>query len=421
MLCVQNSTSQLTAQLAVRGAKISTKQVSQSSITQYDVPIDAWNAFGSLSLCDALFIASKFLPVSLLTPISSDLHATEGQAGQAFSISGLFGVSTSLFATNLFGRLNRRHIMLAMTVCMLMSIILVAGRRSFEVSMATRAVLGVTIGGFWSLATATVMHLVPEKHVSKALGIVFTGDAVAIAFTAPLGSYLGAYIGWRGVFLAMVPLILINLAWQYAVLPSLPQSREQERPSPLSLLRHRYVAIAMLAATLSFCGAFTVFTYFRPLLERQVHAGVTQLSLLLLMLGLSGFVGTSLGRRFARKNLTSSLRLAPLLLAVMTALIYASAGSVWLVGVTFFIWGALNAAIPILWSNWMTTGTKRFPESAGGLFVGSVQLAFMLGAAFGGQLLDRVSLLATFSGGVVLLLLSMVIVGRGERIMPAAK
>ena len=41
------------------------------------------------------------MPVSLLTPIAGDLHLTEGQAGQAISISGLFAVITSLFIAGL--------------------------------------------------------------------------------------------------------------------------------------------------------------------------------------------------------------------------------------------------------------------------------------------------------------------------------
>ena len=71
--------------------------------------------------------------------------------------------------------------------------------------MVARALLGVVIGGFWALATATVMRLVPEQSVPKALGVVYMGNAVATAFAAPIGSYLGGVIGWRGVFWAMVP------------------------------------------------------------------------------------------------------------------------------------------------------------------------------------------------------------------------
>jgi len=47
--------------------------------------------------CVALLIASEFMPVSLLTPIAADLKATEGMAGQAISISGLFLFKTPIF------------------------------------------------------------------------------------------------------------------------------------------------------------------------------------------------------------------------------------------------------------------------------------------------------------------------------------
>ena len=66
-----------------------------------------WSAVGSMTLCVAMLIASEFLPVSLLTPIAADLRATEGVAGQAISISGLFAVVTSLFIATIAGRFDR--------------------------------------------------------------------------------------------------------------------------------------------------------------------------------------------------------------------------------------------------------------------------------------------------------------------------
>ena len=101
------------------------------------------------------------MPVSLLTPIAHDLRATEGMAGQAISISGLFAVGMSLLIATIAGRFDRRHVLIALTAIMLMSLVLIAVAPNFLVLMAARALLGLVIGGFWSLATATVMRLVP--------------------------------------------------------------------------------------------------------------------------------------------------------------------------------------------------------------------------------------------------------------------
>jgi MFS family permease len=249
-----------------------------------------WSAVGSMTLCVAMLIGSEFMPVSLLTPIAADLRATEGMAGQAISVSGLFAVVTSLFIATIAGHLDRRHVLIGLTVLMLVSLILIAEAQNFAMLMLARALLGMTIGGFWSLATATIMRLVPEGSVPKALGVMYTGNAVATAFAAPIGSYLGGIIGWRGVFWALVPIVLVNLIWQWMSLPAMPPRTANPVGKLFGLLKRRNVAFAMLAVMLTFAGAFATFTYLRPFLETYTRVNVPQLSLLLLGLGLAGFI-----------------------------------------------------------------------------------------------------------------------------------
>jgi uncharacterized protein len=64
----------------------------------------AWGAVLSMVLCVAMLIAAEFMPVSLLTPIAEGLRATEGQIGQAISISGLFAVASMVSAREIHRR-----------------------------------------------------------------------------------------------------------------------------------------------------------------------------------------------------------------------------------------------------------------------------------------------------------------------------
>lgn len=356
-----------------------------------------------MTLCVALLIASEFMPVSLLTPLAADLHATEGQAGQAISISGLFAVVTSLLIANLAGRFNRRAILMALTVVMLVSLVLIATAPNFAILMAARALLGITIGGFWSLATATIMRLVPEPLVPKALGVLYTGNAVATAFAAPLGSYLGNVIGWRGVFWALTPIVLANVIWQWISLPSLPPAAPIPVARVLGLLRRRHVAFAMVAVMLTFGGAFGIFTYFRPFLENYTHASVPQLSLLLLALGVAGFFGTFAASALVSRHLSRLMIGLPMLLALVSIGLFTLGHSLPGVAAMMFLWGAINSAIPVAWATWISKAVRDEPDAGGGLMVAAIQLAIMLGAALGGLLLDRVSMAATFAGGVTLL------------------
>ena len=74
-----------------------------------------WGGVLAMTLCVFALIASEFMPVSLLTPMAEGLRATEGQTGQAISISGLFAVAASLLITTAAGKLNRKWVMVAMT------------------------------------------------------------------------------------------------------------------------------------------------------------------------------------------------------------------------------------------------------------------------------------------------------------------
>ena len=377
-----------------------------------------WSAVGSMALCVALLIASEFMPVSLLTPIAHDLHATDGMAGQAISISGLFAVVTSLLIATFAARFDRRHVLMGLTAVMLLSLVVIALAPNFVILMIARALLGIVIGGFWSLATATVMRLVPAESIPKALGIVYTGNAVATALAAPIGSYLGGIIGWRGVFWAMTPFVVANLIWQWVSLPSLAPQKANPMGKLIGLVRRRNVAFAMLGVMLTFAGAFSTFTYLRPFLETYTGVNVTQLSLLLLGLGVAGFVGTYFASTMAARHLYSLLTGLPLALGAVTLGLLAIRYHITGVAFAMFAWGALNSAIPVCWSTWLSKGIKDEPESGGGLLVGAIQLSIMLGGAFGGLLLDHISVAATFIGGTALLVLATFTIGRGNCIRP---
>lgn len=136
-----------------------------------------WGAVGAMSLCVALLIAAEFMPVSLLTPIARDLGASDGQAGLAISISGLFAVIASLLVTRVCAHHERRHVLMGLALMMLLSLILIALSPNFALLMLARALLGVVVGGFWALATATIMRLVAPDSVPRALGLMYTGNA----------------------------------------------------------------------------------------------------------------------------------------------------------------------------------------------------------------------------------------------------
>jgi predicted MFS family arabinose efflux permease len=156
----------------------------------------------------------------------------------------------------------------------------------------------------------------------------------------------------------------------------------------------------------------------RPFLETRTGVTTPQLSLLLLGLGMAGFVGTSGATMFVGRHLYLLLGGLPVALAAVTLCLLAGQSSIWAVAIAMIAWGAINSAIPVAWSTWLSKGISDEPESGGGLMVAAIQLSIMVGAAFGGYLLDLVSVSATFVGGALLLLASACVVGSGRRLRP---
>lgn len=380
-------------------------------------PAAAWGAVLSMALCVAMLIASEFMPVSLLTPMAEGLHATEGQTGQAISISGLFAVMASMVITTAAGTLNRKWVLVAMTAFMLMSLVLVAAAPNFMVLMIGRALLGICIGGFWALATAVIMRLVPERDVPRALALMYGGQAIAAAFAAPIGSYLGGMVGWRAVFWALTPIVAINLVWHIVALPSLPTRQRQDFRTMFGLLKRPYFLRGLIASMLSWGSAFTMFTYLRPFLEKVTGVDVTMLSALLLVLGCAGFVGTWASGRFLRGSVAPLLRLPALLMGGCTLGLLLFGGSVVAAGLFLAFWGAMNTAMSVIWMTWMSQNADDAPEAAGSLMVAAIQTSILLGAMVGGLLLDSLSIFATFIGSAVLAGIGIALIGNGRRLL----
>lgn len=127
-----------------------------------------------MTLCVFALIASEFMPVSLLTSIA--------HAGQGIAISGALAVLTSLTIPTVAGKMNRKYLLLDMTILAALSGLVFALASSYLVYMAGRAMIGIAIGGFWSMSAAVAIRLVPRHQVARALAIFLRRQALRIHF-----------------------------------------------------------------------------------------------------------------------------------------------------------------------------------------------------------------------------------------------
>ncbi|WEX08289.1 MFS transporter [Chelativorans sp. AA-79] len=364
----------------------------------------AWGAVISMSLGVFGLVGAEFLPASLLTPMAADLGVSEGMAGQAVTATAAVALVTSLLVTAATRRIDRRHVLLGFSILLILSNLLVSIAPNLPLLLAGRILLGIALGGFWTMSAATIMRLVPERHVPKALSIMFSGVSAATIFAAPMGSYLGDLAGWRFVFLAAAGLGVLALAVQFATLPSLPPRGQSRLGTMLEVLSRRAVAIAMAAILLVFTGHFAFFTYIRPFLETVTGVGVTGISAILLGFGIANLLGNYLGAFLLERSMRLTLAIMPLAMGTLALTLASLGGNVAADAAMVALWGLAFGAVPVAWSTWITRAVPDEAESAGGLFVAAINFAIATGAAAGGLIFDVNGVQSVFlvSGAVLI-------------------
>jgi predicted MFS family arabinose efflux permease len=378
-----------------------------------------WGGVFAMTLCVFALIASEFMPVSLLTPLATDLKVTEGMAGQGIAISGAFAVLTSLSISAIATRIDRKTLLLSLTALMCLSGAIVALAPNYLTYMAGRALIGVVVGGFWSMSAATAMQLVPPSKVPRALAIFNSGNALATVVAGPLGSFLSSVIGWRGAFFCLVPVAAIAFVWQWFSLPAMKvQPRSRGAGNVFRLFKNRRVVLGMLAVGIFFMGQFALFTYLRPFLETVTQVDVSTLPLVLLTLGVAGFVGTTVVGRFLKLGFYGTLTIIPVLMAAIAVTLVAVGGSVSATTVLLGVWGLVATAAPVGWWLWIARTLPQDAEAGGGLMVAVVQLSIALGSTVGGLLFDGSGYRSTFVFSAGLLLIGaflVVLTARADR------
>ena len=379
----------------------------------------AWMAVFSLAMGVFGLLTAEYLPASLLTLMATDLGVSEALAGQAVTVTAVVALFAGLLVPGLTRGIDRRWVLLGFSTLMVASNLLVAVSSSFAVLLVMRILLGIALGGFWSMAAAVAMRLVPSALLPRALSIIFSGIAIGTVVAVPLGSYLGGLYGWRSAFFAAAAVGMVTLAFQAFTLPRLAPRRPARLRTVLEVLQRPGIAMGMFGCVLVHSGHFAMFTYVRPFLEGTTGIGAQGLSLMLLGFGVANFVGTLLAGRLLEHHPLATLVLMPALVGVAALALVLLPASVLGQAVLLAVWGMAFGGVPVAWSNWVASAVPDQAESAGGMVVASVQSAIATGAAAGGAMFSLGGSAGVFVAAAVLMLLAALLIALRVRVPSA--
>jgi predicted MFS family arabinose efflux permease len=365
-------------------------------------------------------VTAEFLPASLLTPMAADLGVSDGAAGQAVTATALVGAVAAPTLPLLTRRFDRRTVLLVLTALLVASNVLAATADSLALLLVARVMLGVALGGFWAMAAALAMRLVPERLFARAMAVILTGVSVATVCAAPIGAWMGDLWGWRSAFVAAGVVSLLTLAAQLLTLPALPPRDNPDLRVLGRLLTRPAVRVALLAVLLVISGHFAGFTYIRPLMEQVTQLSVGAITAVLLGYGVGGFFGNFAGGFLAERSERLAIVSGGTLIALLAATLLLAGPSPVAIAVAVALWGFAFGAFPVGFQTWIVRAAPDHTEGASGLLVAAFQIAIASGAIGGGLLVDHIGALGGPAFAVVAVALgTLVTLRHGPRPQPA--
>jgi predicted MFS family arabinose efflux permease len=384
-------------------------------------PLRAWLAVASVTLGAFAFVTTEFLPVGLLPQVAQTFDVLPGTAGLMVTIPGIMAAISAPGLMLAAGRVNRRLILILLTLALLASNLLSAFAPSFPLMLVGRALLGAALGGFWTLALAAAGRLVKAHEAAKATATILAGVTCATVIGVPLGTFIASFASWRMSFVATAALVTVALISQIALLPSLPSQAALRFADLVTLVRRPFPRKSLLMVALIFGAHFSSYTYIAPFLQ-EAHFSTSTITAVLLGFGIIGFFSNFAVSTFVARRLKGSLAAMTVLLlfALLTMPLLKDMAPV--VTGLVLAWGIAFGAIPLCVSVWMQEAAPDLPEAGSALFVGIIQVAIATGSSVGGAIVDRAGIPVDFWFGSVLAVLGLVALAsfRARRASPAA-
>lgn len=379
--------------------------------------LKSWFALLSVAIGAFALVTSEFLPVGLLSNIAADLHISVGTAGLMVTAPGVLAAFAAPMVTVGVGKIDRRYILWALTLLMIISNLIATFSSNFTVLLIGRLLLGIGIGGFWSIAVALSGRLAPPGvEMGRASAVIFTGVTLATVLGVPLGAWIGNLYGWRAAFAITGALGTLVLIGQLLMLPRLPATTAVKIRDLPVLFQHKYARVGLMGIVLLVLAHFTTYTYVTPFLRDDAGFNGNAISSLLFVFGVAGIFGNIIAGWATSRNIRKAFMAVVVLMGLAMMLFPIFGMSISGAVLTIALWGLAFGAMPTCANMWMFAAVPDAMEGGAAMLVSTFQVGIAVGSLLGGGVADHFNIPAVMwiGGGLALLsLFTLFYWGRG--------
>ncbi|QDQ14452.1 Cmx/CmrA family chloramphenicol efflux MFS transporter [Streptomyces spectabilis] len=280
---------------------------------------------------------SEFMLSGLLPGMAEDLGVSVPDAGlliSAFAIGMVVGAPLLAVATL---RWPRRTALVILQAVFVAGHVVGAVAPGYGLLFATRIVSALAYAGFWGVAVATAVALVPSEAKSKAVALVAGGLTLATIVGVPAGTLLSQSAGWRAAFWAVAAATVVSLVCTVAAVPGGERGTAPSVRTELRGMARPQLWLSYAVTAFAFGAVIVTFSYLAALLTDETGLSEGWVPAVLALFGAGGMLGLVVGGRTARTHAVATLAWGLGALAAVSAALALTADSAAAVVVTLVL------------------------------------------------------------------------------------